>query len=471
MHVIDLAQYEDSISKIESNIIQLHNKTQVRQTLLYNLKHLKEDFNSIIPHHVNKRGLLNIIGKGLRYLTGVMDDDDREEIQRHYNAIEQNNRNIIQNLNDQVLINKQISDQIENITNHINDIQSKLTNRIKELENHVSKIDREFQFFIITTEINENINILSKQIVNIKEIILASKLEILPRDILTQEEIQENKITVEMLPYIKNCVLFKENVIVFVLSIPEFVKSSYLRMLLVKVPNKNDSLEISTSVEKVIISKQSIFVNIDKKCILKKELIPYEDTCISNLLNNANMKCSYHKNKTEDIQVISDNVIVTKNLKATSLINNCGEQLEIKIKGNNIVKFTNCKISIGQFRKENTRLEYHNKILPNVERNITIEEITNELNLPKLYFKHINNTNHLEEIKFINTKRWHVNLTTHIVIGSSILIICLYLLMRYRKGQTSIKIQLKDNRRESMRKGGGVTSSPATTQKSVSPFT
>jgi len=138
---------------------------------------------------------------------------------------------------------------------------------------------------MIVTEINENINILSKQISNIKEIILTSSLEILPKDILTEEEIKENNITVEMLPYIKSCVLNKENLVIFVLSIPNFVKNSYFKIIIEKIPNKDNSLEINTETNKVIACENNIFVNLDKKQILKKELIMYDDQCISNLLN------------------------------------------------------------------------------------------------------------------------------------------------------------------------------------------
>lgn len=467
MHIIDLDQYRDCINKLESNIIQLHEKTKIRATLLYNLKHLKEDFSSIIPHHISKRGLLNIVGKGLRYLTGVMDNNDRDEIQKHYEIIELNNRNIIKNLNDQISINSQISDQMENITNHINEVQNKVTVKINEFQNHISKLDQQLHFFIITTEINENINILAKQISKIKEIILASKLEILPRDIFTQEEIQDNNITVEMLPHIKNCVLFKENVIVFVLSIPNFVKNLYTRVLIKKIPNKNNSLELSTNVDRVIISKQTIYVNVNKKTISQKELIPYKDQCISNLLNNKIMKCNFIRNVTEEIEAISDNVIITKNLNETFLINNCGEQLGIKIKGNNIIKFVNCKISIGTFQQENLEAEYHGKVLPNIEREITIEEVVNELNLDSLYFKHINNTHHLEEIKLSNTRRWYTNLTTNMIIAAAVLIIVLYLFIRCRGKQTEVKIQLESRRQESTLEEGGVTSTPF----SFSPFT
>lgn len=174
------------------------------------------------------------------------------------------------------------------------------------------------------------------------------------------------------------------------------------------------------------------------------------------------MKCNYHKNVTEEIESISDNLIITKNLKETILINNCGEQLGIKIKGNNIIKFANCKISIGTFHQENMDAEYHGKILPNVERDITIEEVVNELNLQSLYIKHINNTSHLEEIKINNTWRWHTNLTTNIIIAAAVLIIGVYLFRRRRRGnQTEVKIELGSRRQESTLEEGGVTSSHA----------
>ena len=100
MHIINLTQYNDSINKIETNLLLLQEKFPIRASTLYNLKHLKESFNNIFPHHVSKRGLINILGNGLRFVGGVMDNNDRDEIQKHFDIIEQNNRQIIANLND-----------------------------------------------------------------------------------------------------------------------------------------------------------------------------------------------------------------------------------------------------------------------------------------------------------------------------------------------------------------------------------
>lgn len=367
---------------------------------------------------------------------------------------------MIENLNNQVTINKQISNQIKEITNHINNAQNNITLVINDFQNKISKLNDKLRFFIVQTEINENINTLEKEINKIKEIILASKLEILSRNILNEQEINENNITVEILPYIKNCVLYKKQTIIFVISIPNFVKENYFRTTIEKVPNKGIFLELDINISKIIVHNQKIFVNVEKKNILKNDLIPYKDQCIANLVNTKQMKCKFRKNLLEEIKVISSNIVITKNLKEILVISNCKQQNEINIKGNNIIKIENCKISIGTFIYENYQKEYYSKNLPEVERNITIEQITNEFHLQEIYFKHIDNTKHIEEIKSNSNWRWYANISVNLVVILMVVAIVFFTCMKRKVNNSNVNIQLKDLRQESKLKVGGVTSPP-----------
>ncbi|XP_055371865.1 uncharacterized protein MAL13P1.304-like [Condylostylus longicornis] len=143
---------------------------------------------------------------------------------------------------------------------------------------------------------------------NSNEIILLSRLEILPKDVLTNKEINNHNVSVETLPYIRNSVFFNDTTIVFVISIPNFLKENCFRNIIVKVPNKDTNLELDTNFNK------------------EKNLIPIQDECVSNLLTTNLMTCHYKQNLAVEIKPISrknqnlKKLIQTKNV--TQLSNN-----------------------------------------------------------------------------------------------------------------------------------------------------
>lgn len=55
-------------------------------------------------HKRNKRGLINGVGTLYKWLFGTMDDIDRQEIVQHFEIIDTNNHNAINNLNKQIHI-------------------------------------------------------------------------------------------------------------------------------------------------------------------------------------------------------------------------------------------------------------------------------------------------------------------------------------------------------------------------------
>ncbi|XP_055385906.1 metacaspase-2-like [Condylostylus longicornis] len=299
---------QDSELRI-TNIIHLHKKTEIPTNLLHNFEHLKQEFMTLIPYHVNKRGLFNFVGSGLHILAGVMDDDDRIEIEQHFDILKGNNDKITRNLNQQVYINTKLSDQIQNITDHINSVQSKIKESIDELKNDITKIDLKLE-------------------------LLSIKLD----------------------------------------------------------------LELDTKINKIITCKQSVFEDTEKKIVTKTDLKSFDDSCIANLLNIKKMKCNYLKNLTSDIFPVTDN--------------------------------------------ESYQKEYSAKILPYIERDITIERIKTEFNLEELYLKHINNTEIIEQLEYSHTVKWYTSVGTD----------CIILNVVFNKIRT-----------ESDLKGGGVTSPPCFT--------
>lgn len=57
------------------------------KTLRIKFNKMEKVFNHIYPHTRNRRGLLNIVGSGIKFITGNMDNEDAMEIINNINEI------------------------------------------------------------------------------------------------------------------------------------------------------------------------------------------------------------------------------------------------------------------------------------------------------------------------------------------------------------------------------------------------
>ena len=87
-------------------------------------------------------------------------------------------------------------------------------------------------------------------------------------------------------------------------------------------------------------------------------------------------------NDKEEILYSTPGVDITKNLKNETLFNNCGSRTSIIISGNNMIKFSKCKITL----KENTYSYYEEgdeirllpneiKLIKNITKILSVKEI------------------------------------------------------------------------------------------------
>lgn len=53
----------------------------------------------------SRRGLINVIGTGFKYPFGILDEEDREKIINYLHTVTSNNKNMINTINSQNVIN------------------------------------------------------------------------------------------------------------------------------------------------------------------------------------------------------------------------------------------------------------------------------------------------------------------------------------------------------------------------------
>lgn len=398
LHVIDLNEYRNIVKQIEQNIKTLNVKPWSPSCILLKreINTLKNNIETIIPHtHRSRRGLLNIIGTGLKFLTGKMDADDANEIYNHLENLKTNSKNLIDQSNKQVVINSELINALENIKNHVNKQSDTLNTYINEVANKSNWIVKVYENSEHILQIYADISQLNQQIEKIKGNIMLSRLDILGHDILTFEETTKFNITVEALPFIKSSTVILNETIVFVILIPNFSNEDYFNALILPFPN-HDNEELDIPNEKVIISEQKVF-NFEKGISSTKKLKPHKNQCIQNIFTNRT--CTFRENTEESIEEVQEGLLVTKNCKETILKQNCKNQT-ITIKRNNLIKFSNCEILLKNVKFSNVVYVYKNmEIIPVLNYNV-IKKVNN-ITLEKIF---IQNAKNREKLNYVEEK-------------------------------------------------------------------
>lgn len=218
IHIVNLTEYEINILALESTVLK---NSESSHELSNQLSNLKAKFQSIIPHNRNRRGLINAIGITWKWLFGTMDDDDAQEIQKCIQTIGANNRNLIQQSNRQIVINDSFNSNFKSITDKVNKESKEILEKLNSFGNNLNRLEKEFLQYKFESQVKENINYMINDIQKIKEIMLSARLGILNRNILTIEEMEKNKITIENIQLIELKIAISNYNFLFIICIPQ----------------------------------------------------------------------------------------------------------------------------------------------------------------------------------------------------------------------------------------------------------
>lgn len=94
-------------------------------------------------------------------------------------------------------------------------------------------------------------------------------------------------------------------------------------------------------------------------------------------------------NNERSIEEIETGIIITRNLEAIRVQQNCINQ-NIILKGNNLIKFTNCNIKIGDYQFSNNLEEFRESVILPVA-NINFTKRINNITLETIHLESINN--------------------------------------------------------------------------------
>lgn len=386
LHFINLTAYEETVTLLSDNLSALKTITfedkQLLNTLNKNFILLKAKIDNLHIHSKSKRGLINVLGKGLKYIAGSMDSDDELEIRDAINRINDNEQTINSTVGKLTHINNFMTEQIGNITKHINKQQSIISRYINvfksETQNRIKTLEDEVQFIEQTYSLNNDIVLLTNHINDIGQIIFSCKLGVIPTDILTQKEL--NLISdFDSYTNTKVAVLFQHNNIILTLFIPQFSSNTLTRIKFESLPDiLNKSVILNTS--EILADSSDKVYDINVKDNLEKNLIALDNKCIENILRFKEAQCNLEISEKSEVVEMVQGIIIFKNFKG-NITHDCSK-LKVMQKGTFLIKFENCKINVLNKTYTNVNLKmYETLVLPNLITKIKENKNVTEFDL------------------------------------------------------------------------------------------
>lgn len=459
LHIVNITNYESTLELISTNIDELSSNMLTTKPIIQSIRNslflLKAKIYSIIPHHRQTRGLINVLGKGLKFVTGTMDDDDEILINSTLHSLTNVTNYNSNKINSLVEINNLLAYQISNITNHINYGQSTIEqyiNKFKDnIQNRIGNLEDEVSFLEHVYQIDSDISLLHSHIDDIGQVIFTSKLGLVPAKLLTEQELSVIE-DFETYDKIKVVTAVFENSIIITLFVPIFSPNILKNILFEPIPN-SENKSLSLVDKNILIGKNNRAYKSHIQDNLSKNLEPIYDKCITDIIRNNEANCKLTYFSDIKIKEISQGTLLFSNFN-DKIISNCKlNSLNKNLNGTFLITFENCEISIGEntyvnnvFKVEDQIIVRH--LMTKIKENQTIAD----LNLEKLYIKQLNYENSVTKISKQNTMSNIVSNCNTIVIILIIIIIIIYVKPRGQRFHISSEPQSN---------AGGVTITPA----------
>lgn len=392
LHLIDTKELNHIVDQIENNINNLH--LYNREMIRTEIRTIKSKLKSITPTQLRKkRGLFNFIGHVHKWLAGVMDDDDRQEILSHLDVVDENNHNIIDTVNKQIYINTHFNESIQMLKSTIEDDRKNIENSLGSLRD---KHDEIIQKLLYTDQMLK-LTYLKGRIEHIQDNIASAKNHIFHPSILTSEEIDRFQIDFFKLKLMKIDILnYKDGILILAIKIPNNYIQTDLKMI-VPLPNKN-YMEINEPNGHVIEIGNKV-LNYKENVYLKN----LENSKHCTLLNNCNFR---YNNKTE-IEAFEDDMILVKNANDLQIVQDCDSR-KIKINKNYLLVFYNCKIEINNQVFYNQKTIVEDKYFYPTNNLSQSDKIT--INFKPIELQNFENIKEIKELKFHKNISYGINI-------------------------------------------------------------
>lgn len=383
-----------NLSTIEEHLVQLNqtlafvqfDKNENTTQLHYRIQHfvdimkirLNNNFNrlySVLLRNVRpKRGLLNFLGSGIKFVTGNLDEEDAKRYDSEILKLKMNQNILEQNVQNSFKLNKNLILNYENNIATLNRNQIRINNNLLDLHANYKNLSLEFNQMIVFNTMSENIQLMTNILLEMEESVVFAKQNALHISIIKPNELYTllkniasvygSKVLpfpIDNLDYYYSCIriisYIKDYIIYFILQIPITYTDDFIQYKLLPIPNKNNMI-LYPEKQFITLNKETFWFHNEpcknfgsiNFCDKLVHLNLIEDQCIPNLIQNENSKnCKLLPVKINSkifIEVIDEqhSLVISKNTQ--KIHTNCGNN--VLIKGSNLLTLPqNCYIQIN----------------------------------------------------------------------------------------------------------------------------
>ncbi|KAJ8979844.1 hypothetical protein NQ317_007609 [Molorchus minor] len=107
----------------------------------YIIQKIEDKLNNFQPHFRQKRGLINAVGKAYKYLFGTLDEDDLVNINKKFNVLLQNQKDIATQVNSRMSLLTTFVEKTNSTINTIWNNQQKIQTALEELQHTNSELE------------------------------------------------------------------------------------------------------------------------------------------------------------------------------------------------------------------------------------------------------------------------------------------------------------------------------------------
>lgn len=355
----------------------------MKKILSADVNHISTLLSALKVHHRHSRSL-NLLGTGLKIIAGTPDFDDFEKVKFTQQQLAHSN-------NRQIEINAKITQQLHKLTDVVNSIMS---------ESDKNRLNTEHLY---ETLLARN----RMTVINLQNLILSislAKSNIIDLSILDSDEVDSvvkgddsTGTSVSEVMVVSSIKILQNNEILsFIIKFPR-PKQSCKKISLFPVSHHKKIISFKegnivakcgnqiTAVEECRPSISSTFCKLNMK-----------ETCAKQIMSNAPAKCNTEFDLLDKISVVDDGIIILNNVAA-----NVTEAMEThSIQGTYLILFEN-EVTINFTKYVNRNgVTGRSPELANIQK-IEVIEHDHVLSLPYLHEMHIQNLEHLQELKRI----------------------------------------------------------------------
>ncbi|XP_055586240.1 uncharacterized protein LOC129738937 [Uranotaenia lowii] len=411
LHIIELPQFEMSISILENVSQQLKNSSsELSEILQTKLREIRFTFNTININSFRSKRAIETLGSVIKFVSGNLDAEDLRIINSDLDSLRKSQAGLIKQNNRQIKINSKFENRINLVNNDIKIQQNLLRNFLQTSDNVITENQRIALIF--------KTDILLDSLKSIEYAIMLAKLNIISRQILSTKEIKtivnelnNQGVEIHHLDNIDDIltttVIYKGSTLIISVNIPRLLPTKYQEFVIEPLPISNRTFKINHRT--VFANSEQTLATIspcrgnDKVQICERtQIIDISNNqCESSIVRAQHGACDMTEKAatTEVRQITPGTLLVIANNRNVTLNSTCGIYDKV-LTGIHTILFHNCSVRIKNELYENYEIEFRQKtILPIQAEKISPVYVEPHTNYSEIKELHLKNRRHLESLE------------------------------------------------------------------------